>query len=84
MSARGYDVVGGIMSKLQSIEGFEGDRSMKEIQKLLETVGCCVISQPPEIAPGETLIRDKAAEAATGENHAFKEGMYICARGSRG
>ena len=66
--------MGGILDKLRTIPGFSGIKSVKEIESLLEDVGCCVVQQPPDIAPAEGIIRDMAAVAGTADNDAFKEG----------
>merc|ERR1711976_190770 len=77
MSARGYDAMGGILHKLGTIPGFNGKKSVKEIESLLAEVGCCVVQQPPDIAPAEGIIRDMAAVAGTSDNDAFKEACMI-------
>ncbi|ELU08361.1 hypothetical protein CAPTEDRAFT_138143 [Capitella teleta] len=77
LSARGYDAIGGILDKLRTIPGFSGIKSVKEIEQLLEDVGCCVVQQPSDIAPAEGVIRDMAAIAGTSDNDAFKEACMI-------
>lgn len=64
MSGRGLGHTGGTLDKLESIAGFRTNLSMAETVKLVETVGCALIGQTPEIAPADRrlyALRDATA-----------------------
>ena len=51
MSGRGLGHSGGTLDKLEAIPGFRTDVSLSEFGDILESVGCAMIGQTPEIAP---------------------------------
>ncbi|HEY4217449.1 MAG TPA: thymidine phosphorylase [Gemmatimonadaceae bacterium] len=64
MSGRSLGHTGGTLDKLESIPGFRTDLSLAEARTLLETVGCTMIGQTPEIAPADKkmyALRDATA-----------------------
>lgn len=64
MSGRGLGHTGGTLDKLESIPGFRTGLSLKEAVRLVETVGCALMGQTPEIAPADRrlyALRDATA-----------------------
>lgn len=64
MSGRGLGHTGGTLDKLESIPGFRTNLSLAEAARLVETVGCALIGQTPEIAPADRrfyALRDATA-----------------------
>lgn len=64
MSGRGLGHTGGTLDKLESIPGFRTNLSLAEATRLVETVGCAMLGQTPEIAPADRrlyALRDATA-----------------------
>lgn len=56
MSGRGLGHTGGTLDKLESIPGFRVALSLDEYKKVLEEVGCCLISQTDSITPADKKL----------------------------
>ncbi len=56
MSGRGLGHTGGTLDKLESIPGFRVALSLDEFKHMLETVGCCLISQTDNITPADKKL----------------------------
>src|SRR6186713_2239865 len=56
MSGRGLGHTGGTLDKLESIPGFRVSLSLDEYKKVLDEVGCCLISQTDNIAPADKKL----------------------------
>lgn len=56
MSGRGLGITGGTVDKLESIKGYNLNLSMNEFVKLLNKVGCSIISQSEEVAVADKKI----------------------------
>jgi pyrimidine-nucleoside phosphorylase len=56
MSGRGLGHTGGTLDKLESIPGFRVALSLDEFKKILDEVGCCLISQTENIAPADKKL----------------------------
>lgn len=64
MSGRGLGHTGGTLDKLEAIPGFRTDLSLAKARRLVETVGCAMLGQTPEIAPADRrlyALRDATA-----------------------
>jgi len=64
MSGRGLGHTGGTLDKLESIPGFRTNLSLAEAAHLVETIGCALLGQTPEIAPADRrlyALRDATA-----------------------
>jgi pyrimidine-nucleoside phosphorylase len=64
MSGRSLGHTGGTLDKLESIPGFRTDLSLAEAQAQIESIGCAMMSQTPEIAPADKkmyALRDATA-----------------------
>jgi pyrimidine-nucleoside phosphorylase len=64
MSGRSLGHTGGTLDKLESIPGFRTDLSLHEARAQIETIGCALIGQTPEIAPADRkmyALRDATA-----------------------
>lgn len=64
MSGRGLGHTGGTLDKLEAIPGFRTDLSLDQARRLVETVGCAMMGQTPEIAPADRklyALRDATA-----------------------
>src|SRR5262245_19758848 len=56
ISGRGLGHSGGTLDKLESIPGFNVNLSLKQFRTVLESCGCGLIGQTPEIAPADKKI----------------------------
>jgi pyrimidine-nucleoside phosphorylase len=56
ISGRGLGHTGGTLDKLEAIPGFNVNLSVTEFRKVLETCGCAMIGQTPEIAPADRKL----------------------------
>jgi pyrimidine-nucleoside phosphorylase len=64
ISGRGLGHTGGTLDKLESIPGFNVNLSLAEFRSVVETCGCAMIGQTPEIAPADKrlyALRDATA-----------------------
>ncbi len=53
LSGRGLGHTGGTLDKLESIPGFRTDLSIEEYKAGVESVGCIITGQTPQIAPAD-------------------------------
>ncbi|MGK0190304.1 MAG: pyrimidine-nucleoside phosphorylase [Verrucomicrobiales bacterium] len=56
ISGRGLGITGGTLDKLESIPGFRTDLSLLEIDQQLQSVGCVITGQTPEICPADRKL----------------------------
>jgi pyrimidine-nucleoside phosphorylase len=56
LSGRGLGHTGGTIDKLESIPGFRVNLSLEEFKKIVEEVGCSIISQTEDLVPVEKDI----------------------------
>jgi pyrimidine-nucleoside phosphorylase len=56
ISGRGLGHSGGTLDKLESIPGFNVNLELADFRRVLETCGCGLIGQTPEIAPADKKI----------------------------
>jgi pyrimidine-nucleoside phosphorylase len=64
MSGRSLGHTGGTLDKLESIPGFRTNLSLSEAKKQIESIGCAMMGQTPEIAPADKkmyALRDATA-----------------------
>lgn len=64
MSGRSLGHTGGTLDKLESIPGFRTDLSLHEARAQVESIGCALMGQTPEIAPADRkmyALRDATA-----------------------
>ncbi|XP_059842950.1 thymidine phosphorylase isoform X3 [Hypanus sabinus] len=61
VSGRGLEHTGGTLDKLESIPGFNINKSPEEVKQILAAVGCCIVGQTPDLVPADKkmyAIRD--------------------------
>ena len=68
MSGRSLGHTGGTLDKLEAIPGFRTDLSLAEASAQLETLGCALIGQSPEIAPADKKMYALRGATATVES----------------
>jgi len=56
ISGRGLGHTGGTLDKLEAIPGFNVNLAVAEFRRVLETSGCAMIGQTPEIAPADRKL----------------------------
>ena len=56
ISGRGLGHTGGTLDKLESIPGFNVNLSLTDFRRVLESCGCALIGQTPEIAPADKSL----------------------------
>jgi pyrimidine-nucleoside phosphorylase len=64
ISGRSLGHTGGTLDKLESIPGFRTAMSLPEFERVLESCGCAIISQTPNIVPADRVLyalRDRTA-----------------------
>ncbi|XP_053319694.1 thymidine phosphorylase [Spea bombifrons] len=64
ISGRGLGHTGGTLDKLESLQGFSAKQSPAQMQKILQSVGCCIVGQSGDLVPADKIfyeIRDVTA-----------------------
>ena len=56
LSGRGLGITGGTLDKLESIPGFRTDLSTKELQSIVDRVGCVITGASQELAPADRRL----------------------------
>jgi pyrimidine-nucleoside phosphorylase len=56
LSGRGLGSTGGTLDKLESIPGFRVNYTTEELQKLVRSVGCAIVSANQELAPADKKL----------------------------
>jgi pyrimidine-nucleoside phosphorylase len=56
LSGRGLGTTGGTLDKLESIPGFRVDYTTEELQKLVRSVGCAIVSANQDLAPADKKL----------------------------
>ena len=56
ISGRGLGHTGGTLDKLESIPGFNVNLPVADFRRILETCGCAMIGQTPQIAPADRKL----------------------------
>ncbi|MEZ5325451.1 MAG: thymidine phosphorylase [Verrucomicrobiales bacterium] len=56
ISGRGLGITGGTLDKMESIPGFRTDLTLTEIERQIESVGCVMTGQTPEICPADRKL----------------------------
>ena len=56
ISGRGLGHTGGTLDKLEAIPGFNVNLPVAEFRRVLETCGCAMVGQTPEIAPADRKL----------------------------
>jgi pyrimidine-nucleoside phosphorylase len=56
LSGRGLGHTGGTVDKLEAIPGLRVDRSLEEIRRQAEAIGCVIASQSAELVPADRAI----------------------------
>ncbi|MBC8371081.1 MAG: thymidine phosphorylase [Planctomycetes bacterium] len=65
LSGRGLGITGGTLDKLESIKGFRTDLNISELRHTLNTVGCFINGQTPELAPADRILYAARNETQT-------------------
>ena len=56
ISGRGLGHTGGTLDKLEAIPGLQVSTSKEAMQRILETVGCCIVGQTAQLVPADSLL----------------------------
>ncbi len=56
ISGRGLGHTGGTLDKLESIPGFRTQLSLPEMERLLATIGACMVGQSPALVPADRVL----------------------------
>lgn len=56
ISGRGLGFTGGTLDKLEAIPGMNVNMSVSEIERLVDTVGCCIVGQTADLNPADRLL----------------------------
>ena len=56
LSGRGLGPTGGTLDKLESIPGFRTDLSAREIEQVVDRVGCVITGQTPQLVPADRKL----------------------------
>ncbi len=84
ISGRGLGHTGGTLDKLESIPGFRVNLSLHEFRAVLETCGCALIGQTPEIAPADKKLYALRDVTATVESPALICGSIMSKKMAEG
>lgn len=56
MSGRGLGFTGGTIDKLESINGFNAELSIDEVNKMVDEIGLSITGQTPELVPADGML----------------------------
>jgi pyrimidine-nucleoside phosphorylase len=56
ISGRGLGITGGTLDKLEAIPGFSTQRTLAELRRQVEQIGCAIVGATPELAPADRKL----------------------------
>ena len=68
IAGRGLQYTGGTIDKLESIPGYQVNRSKAQITESLNSVGCCIVGQTKTLVPADRILYQSRDVTATVDN----------------
>lgn len=82
ISGRGLGHTGGTLDKLESIPGFNINKSPEEVKQILATVGCCIIGQTADLVPADKKLYSIRDVTSTVDSLPLIAGSIISKKGA--
>ncbi|XP_042258642.1 thymidine phosphorylase [Thunnus maccoyii] len=82
ISGRGLAHTGGTLDKLESIPGFEIQQSAEQVQKILSSVGCCIMGQTETLVPADRVLYALRDATSTVDSLPLITGSIISKKGA--
>ncbi|XP_071357906.1 thymidine phosphorylase [Trachinotus anak] len=82
ISGRGLAHTGGTLDKLESIPGFNIHQSTQQIQKILASVGCCIVGQTERLVPADRVLYARRDATSTVDSLPLITGSIISKKGA--
>ncbi|XP_029656109.1 thymidine phosphorylase [Octopus sinensis] len=84
MSGRSLGHTGGTLNKLESIPGFSVNQSKENCRRILNDVGCCIMSQTIDLAPADKILYQSRDQTNTVSEMGLITGSIISKKGVEG
>ncbi|KAG7218927.1 hypothetical protein INR49_019427 [Caranx melampygus] len=82
ISGRGLAHTGGTLDKLESIPGFTVQQPTQQIQKILGSVGCCIVGQTEKLVPADRVLYSLRDATSTVDSLPLITGSIISKKGA--
>ncbi|XP_040886220.1 thymidine phosphorylase [Toxotes jaculatrix] len=82
ISGRGLAHTGGTLDKLESIPGFNIHQSAEQIQRILGSVGCCIVGQTETLVPADRVLYALRDATSTVDSLPLITGSIISKKGA--
>ncbi|XP_033845879.1 thymidine phosphorylase [Periophthalmus magnuspinnatus] len=82
ISGRGLAHTGGTLDKLESIPGYNINKKPSEIQKILASVGCCIVGQTETLVPVDRVLYALRDATSTVDSLPLINGSIISKKGA--
>ncbi|XP_053199979.1 thymidine phosphorylase isoform X2 [Scomber japonicus] len=82
ISGRGLAHTGGTLDKLESIPGFNISQSTEQVQKILSSVGCCIVGQTEKLVPADRVLYALRDATSTVDSLPLITGSIISKKGA--
>lgn len=82
ISGRGLAHTGGTLDKLESIPGFNIHQSTTQVQKILASVGCCIVGQTEMLVPADRVLYALRDATSTVDSLPLITGSIISKKGA--
>ncbi|KAG9340027.1 hypothetical protein JZ751_022138 [Albula glossodonta] len=82
ISGRGLAHTGGTLDKLESIPGFNVNQPVKQVELILEDVGCCIVGQTDNLVPADKVLYALRDATATVNSLPLITGSIISKKGA--
>ncbi|XP_034433648.1 thymidine phosphorylase isoform X3 [Hippoglossus hippoglossus] len=82
ISGRGLAHTGGTLDKLESIPGFNIHQSAEQIQRILGSVGCCIVGQTERLVPADRVLYALRDATSTVDSLPLITGSIISKKGA--
>ncbi|XP_018558389.1 thymidine phosphorylase isoform X1 [Lates calcarifer] len=82
ISGRGLAHTGGTLDKLESIPGFNIHQSAAQIQRILDSVGCCIVGQTETLVPADRVLYALRDATSTVDSLPLITGSIISKKGA--
>ncbi|KAM7367386.1 hypothetical protein PAMP_015291 [Pampus punctatissimus] len=82
ISGRGLAHTGGTLDKLESIPGFNVHQSPEQVQKILSSVGCCIVGQTESLVPADRVLYALRDATSTVDSLPLITGSIISKKGA--
>ncbi|KAM4615206.1 thymidine phosphorylase [Polymixia lowei] len=82
ISGRGLAHTGGTLDKLESIPGFKVHQPVSQLQRILASVGCCIVGQTETLVPADRVLYAMRDATSTVDSLPLITGSIISKKGA--